>query len=752
MTSGHGMGLWLALAATGVMLAALGVAAMHWRRLREARRLQGLLRERLEAAGQEIEGLRLDLLRHDQLEQQLLQAKQAAEAAVLAKGEFLATMSHEIRTPLNGIIPMLDLVSRGALAPDQREMLQTATASSLQLLRIVDDILDYSKLEADKLELEITTFNLRELMDGVVQLMQRAAEEKHLRLDVAIDPAVRLSVRGDPVRLRQVLGNLVGNAIKFTERGGIDVSVRRLGETKAQHLLRFQVRDTGIGIAAEQQARLFRAFTQADASTTRLYGGTGLGLVICKRIIDLMGGRIGVESEPGAGASFWFEIPLLKVIGDLQQGHALREALRVLLVSNDDRLRQRWQLLMRNWGIGLHCVDSTQEALERLRASAAQPAASFDVVVADHEQLRYSARALHRAVARSPEHAATRLIWLCGDEPLPAELDDHLDRLPRQASEAELRAALIPDRRLPAVAAVAADATADPGLAIPPPATAEAPAAAPLREPRILLVEDNPVNLLVAQKMLATLGYEAEIATQGEAALDCLRQHRHDLVFMDCQMPVLDGYEATRRWRALEAEAGAPRLPIVAMTANAMAGDRERCLEAGMDDYLPKPVSREQLENCLARWLPRRDGAAAPGAPAELQAERVTPSAQSAALPILDTTVLDELHEVAGAETAGIVRLFLEDAPLLIARLETASGTRDNEELRQASHTLKSSSANVGAIALANAARRIELAARAGPIERPAVMVALVIAEYARARLALSGQIARLQRPLPAGE
>ncbi len=738
------MWLWLAVAAAGLI--ALVMAVVRGRQLSEARRQQALLRERLEGSRREIDGLRQELLRHDQLEQQLLQAKQAAEAAVLAKGEFLATMSHEIRTPLNGIIPMLDLVSRGALAADQREMLQTATASSLQLLRIVDDILDYSKLEADKLELEITTFNLRELMDGVVQLMQRAAEDKHLRLDVAIDPAVRLSVRGDPVRLRQVLGNLIGNALKFTERGGIDVSVRRLGETKAQHLLRFQVRDSGIGIAPEQQARLFRAFTQADASTTRLYGGTGLGLVICKRIIDLMGGRIGVESSPGAGATFWFEIPLLKVIGDLQQGHALREAMRVLLVSSDDRLRQRMQMLMRNWGIGLHCVDSTQEALERMRAGTAQrTGVAFDVVIADHEQLRYSARALHRGIARAPEHAGTRLIWLVGDEPLPGELDDHLDRLPRQASDAELRAALVPERRAPAE-------PEDAGSAIPHPEPLPASVAGDAQEPRILLVEDNPVNLIVAQKMLATLGYQAQVATHGEAALDLLRQHRHDLVFMDCQMPVLDGYQATRRWRALEAETGAPRLPIVAMTANAMAGDRERCLEAGMDDYLPKPVSREQLEGCLARWLPRRGTSLTSIRSVEPQAETATPAMQSAALPILDTDVLDELHEVAGAETASIVQLFLEDAPRLIARLEAASGTRDNDELREASHTLKSSSANVGAIALANAARRIELAARAGPIERPAVMVALVIAEYARARLALSGQIARLQRPLAAGK
>ena len=741
--SGQASLLWLV---TALAIAGAIAVAILLPRLRHARHLAELNERRAEEARREVDSLRSELQRHGQLEQQLLLAKQAAEAAVLAKGEFLATMSHEIRTPLNGIVPMLDLVSRGQLAPDQREMLQTATASSLQLLRIVDDILDYSKLEADKLELEITTFNLRELMEGVSQLMQRAAEDRHLRLTLSIDPAVRLSVRGDPVRMRQVLGNLVGNAIKFTDRGGIDVSVRRLGETKAQHLLRFQVRDTGIGIAAEQQDRLFHAFSQADASTTRLYGGTGLGLAICKRIVDLMGGRIGVDSEPGKGATFWFEIPLLKVIGDLAQ-NGLREELRALLVSSDDRLRHRLQLLLRNWGVALHCVDSTQEALERLRGSGHLAPTAFSLVIADHEQLRYSARALHRGILRSSDISGVRLLWLYGDEPLPEELSDHHDRLSRQASDTELRAAIVPGHSQPVQVDSAPARDAEP--------TAPAYEVTPSRpvEPRILLVEDNPVNLLVAQKMLATLGFEAETATNGEAALDCLRRQRPDLVFMDCQMPVLDGYEATRRWRALEADAFAPRLPIVAMTANAMAGDRERCLDAGMDDYLPKPVSREQLEACLSRWLPR-EGAPAVDAQTRTEptAEIATPAQQAGALPILDIAVLDELQEVAGAETAGIIRLFLEDAPLLIQRLEVASANRDTAQLREASHTLKSSSANVGAIALANASRRIELAARAGPIERPAVMVALVIAEYARARLALSGQVTRMDRSFADGE
>lgn len=675
-----------------------------------------------------------ELQRHGELEQELLRAKQAAEAASLAKGEFLATMSHEIRTPLNGIIPMLELISRGQLSLDQRDMLQTATGSSLQLLRIVDDILDYSKLEANKLELEITTFNLRELLDGVAQLMQRTAEGKQLRLGLDIEPSVRLLVRGDPIRLRQVLGNLIGNAIKFTERGSVDIQLRRLGETRAQHLLRFQVRDTGIGIAADQQARLFRSFAQADASTTRLYGGTGLGLAICKRIIDLMGGRIGVESEPGRGATFWFEIPLLKVIGDLQQTTGA-DAARVMVISSDARLSQRLKRLLDSWGISHVLMETTQEALERVRRHT--DAEGFRCVIADHETLRYSARAVHRALARPEDLSGSRLIWLYGDEPVPDELQANATLVPRQSPDETLRALVLPPEPKPSVAPTLASAMIPEPL---PPPVAHA------RDVRILLVEDNPVNLLVAQKLLGVLGFEADTATDGEAALSSMESARYDMVFMDCQMPVLDGYAATRRWRAMETESGGRPIPIVAMTANAMAGDRERCLAAGMDDYLSKPVAREQLNACLQRWLPRQALLPGPstGAPSA-DAESAASAAQARALPILESGVIDELYEVAGADTIRILQLFLEDAPGIIEGLEAAASNRDSMHLRDLAHTLKSSSANVGAQALANAARRIELAARTGTIERPSVMVALVIAEYARARLALLGQVTRLQ-------
>lgn len=784
------VGPWPLVAAVAMaagVVAAL-VAAVQSRQ--QAHRFAGV-QARAAMAESERDTLQRDLQRHDRLEQDLMRAKQAAESAAMAKGEFLATMSHEIRTPLNGIVPMLEMLSRAPLAPDQREMLNTASASSHQLLRIVDDILDYSKLEANKLELEITGFNLRELLDGVLQLMYRPAENKGLRLSLQLDPAVRLPVRGDPVRLRQVLTNLVGNAIKFTDRGSVTVVVRRLGETAAQHLLRLEVRDTGIGIEEEARTRLFHSFSQADASTTRLYGGTGLGLAICRRIVDLMGGRIDVVSEVGRGSTFWFEVPLMKVIGDLRQrDNGLLDHGRVLIVSPDARLRQRLSLLATNWGMQPVGVETTQEALDRLRLVGEQGQQDFIAVLADAAGIRSTALALHRALARRPLPDTLRLIWLYGDEAVPTELHPRSTLLSRQAPDADLRAALTgatPEAEssedLPTLEEIFPNAQAalppapaeQPALAplaIVPPAAAlplqdasdtsaplpESPVVSAMRTaPKLLLVEDNPVNLLVAQKLLSALGFSCETAANGDIALKRMQAENFDLVLMDCQMPVLDGYAATRRWREHELQRDpSHRLPIVAMTANAMAGDRQRCLDAGMDDYLAKPVSREQLESCLHRWLPDRmnfvlrNAALAPAEePVAVAPPVATARAPAPSFPVLDQTMLEELREIAGDETARIIAVFLEDAPRLIGTLEKAAAVPDLDAMRDAAHTLKSSSANVGAMALSAAAKRVELGARARKLERPAVAVALVIAEYARARMALQGYAAQqLGRPL----
>ncbi|WP_452299558.1 ATP-binding protein [Luteimonas yanweni] len=743
-----------------------------------------------------MEQLQAQIEQHAQLETQMRQAKQAAESAVMAKGEFLATMSHEIRTPLNGIVPMLDLLMHARLAPDHAELVRTAYTSSQQMLRIVDDILDYSKLEADKLELESTGFNLRELLDGVMQLMDRPAQGKGLRMSLSIDPAVRLAVRGDPVRLRQVLGNLVSNAVKFTERGSVTVSVRRNGETAAQHQLRFEVRDTGIGIPASSQARLFQAFSQADASTTRLYGGTGLGLAISKRIVDLMGGRIGVESEQGHGATFWFEIPLLKAAGDMPtvaEDNSARG--RLLLLSGDPRLRLRLSMLLPNWGLRMSAVETTQEALDRLRAAANQGAPwAYSLVLADLAGMRSTAVALHRNLGRQAVYGDLKLVCLYGDDPVPDELQRSVTLLSRQSPDADLRAALLGGNALQAP-----DHVREPlSMAN---AIASSLPSAPMRAARVLLVEDNPVNLMVGQRLLSVLGITCDTASNGEAALLRMEASRYDVVLMDCQMPVMDGYTATRRWREIEQDAGDGRhVPIIAMTANAMAGDRQKCLDAGMDDYLAKPVTRSELERTLARWWNAETAAAAaqreaydvdpetgdmigrdagayaadaeievvdgippvagPDDGTEVHGLAASPAAPPIAAapaiaatpvppaprptvppptlpPVLDHEILEELRAMLGGDLDHLIDVFLADTPRLVGTLEQAATGPDYDALRDAAHSLKSSSANLGAMSLSAAAKRVELGARERLLERPAVAVALVANEFNRARAAL---------------
>ena len=730
----------------GVLLVALAAAVallLLGLRLRARNRALAQLQREHSALASERDQLRRTTERQGQLEQQLLQAKQAAEAAVLAKGEFLATMSHEIRTPLNGILPMLELIARGPLGEDQRQMLATASASSQQLLRIVDDILDYSRLEAQALELEITSFNLRDLLDGVVQLMQRAADAKGLSLALQLDPSVRLPVRGDPVRLRQVLSNLLANAIKFTARGQVQLRVQRLGEGAAQHQLRFEIIDTGIGIDEALQARLFQSFSQADASTTRIYGGTGLGLAICKRIIDLMHGQIGVQSTPGQGATFWFEIPLLKVPGDLPA--MARAPAALLLFSADATLQARIERIAAHHGLQVQVQAQLDAVVERLRAPArpGQPAPAWLIV--DSRTRRNGEVTLQQALAELGDDDALQVLWL--QEDTPAQRPRQRQLLPH-FDDAALHALLAAPATPARPAALLANA--EDGL--------PAPTLPPLHL-RVLLVEDNTVNRMVAEHLLRVFQCEVRNAADGKQALAALREGGVDVVLMDCQMPVLDGYAATRRWRAEETETGCSRLPIIAMTANAMAGDRERCLQAGMDDYLSKPIARATLHALLQRWGGGR--AASPARPSvEPSHARLTanssraPSAehgpalqetksQAVTQPVLDRDVLDELHAVIGDTALQIVSVFLEDAPAMVQQLQQAAQSSDEPRLQAIAHSLKSSSANVGALSLSAIAQRIEHEARSGSLQRPAVAVALLVAEFARARVALTGYLAQ---------
>lgn len=707
-----------------------------------------------EVVQKEVIELRAELERRRNLEGELNAARQAAESASMAKGEFLATMSHEMRTPLNGIIPLLEILRDTRLEPDQREYLNTAYQSARHLLRIIDDILDYSKIEAGKLELETTGINLREITDSVVRLMEKNAENKGIRLSAAIDPGVRLAVRGDPVRLRQVLANLVSNGIKFTDKGSVTIQVSRRSETRTHSELLFVVRDTGAGIDPVVAEKLFRPFSQADASTTRNYGGTGLGLVICKRIIDLMGGKIGLKSELGKGSIFWFSVPMLKAIGDMSANRRSLDGARALIVSSDQRQVQRLSTYLQGWGMALISTNTTADALSKLKSSATLGENwSFDVCVVDFASMRNTAPALVRNVVREPVLERLKLVFLIGDEPLPGDVQiaGRSGAVDKSFAEGELQATFnkVLEIDQPGEQRVSLIEQAQQMAVESAPDKPVVQAAGPLGG-HVLLVEDNPVNRQVAQKLLGLIGLSHDHAENGKLALEMAGQTDYDAVLMDCQMPVMDGYTATRTRRMLEEERGLERLPIIAMTANAMAGDREKCLAAGMDDYLSKPLNRGLLEQTLRKWLPgdaRSQKAEAPAAPARAPAE---PALQTEPVklhergPAIDDQIVTELLEVMGSEFTALVRVYLEDTPKNLKLLDRAAESGDMQAMIAPSHSLKSTSANLGAMQLSEISKHIEHGARQGTLADLAARAREASVEFQRVSKALEALLAKV--------
>jgi signal transduction histidine kinase/CheY-like chemotaxis protein/HPt (histidine-containing phosphotransfer) domain-containing protein len=697
----------------------------------------------------------LETLRSMQAE--LVQAKQTAEAAMMSKSEFLATMSHEIRTPLNGIIPLLDILMSSQLGPDQKDYLQTAYKSACELLRIVDDILDYSKIEASKLVLESVALNLRETLDSVKRLLDKNAEAKHLRFSVNIDPGVRLLVRGDPVRLRQVLTNLVSNAIKFTPRGAVVVQVGKRSETRTHSEIMFVVKDSGIGIAPEAAAKLFQPFSQADASTTRTHGGTGLGLVICKRLVELMNGKIGVRSELGKGSVFWFSVPFLKAPGDVENVRRSLRGARALVLSGDGPLLKRFNSYFSTWGVESVSSPIAPDALTKLRSAAAMGESwAYDVLIVDINAVGGNPSVLLRNVVRDAALERLRVVFILANREVPADVaaEKRALAIPRRFAERDLQDAL---RRLLEVYDPAGE-----NLAVfAAPAPVEPPQVQILQpegvlQPlsgHVLLVEDNEVNRQVAQRLLTLSGVSFSVAENGKEAVDALAQRSFDAVLMDCQMPVMDGYTATRAQRQREADAGGARVPIIAMTANAMAGDREKCLGAGMDDYLTKPLNRALLEQTLRKWLragtstrPDATVSSPKAAPAAAAAPIVLAAAAPASLSsagALDTSIIGDLVDVMGDEFPDLVRVYLEDTPKNVALLEQAARQRSMEGIIAPSHSLKSTSANLGALRLSELAKRLEHGARTGELTEPVVLVGELKREYQQVASALTELLAK---------